>query len=108
MLYQLICMVCGREGPGVEFKVCLMQSNNVNAHTSDATIIISFDSQADVIQVKKYCTKWETSSMTVYMHYLCQALLFQCIFSSKYSCLSLPLTIHGLIVSKQPQIKSLN
>ena len=70
MLYQLICMVCGREGPGVEFKVCLMQSNNVNAHTSDATIIISFDSQADVIQVKKYCTKWETSSMTVYTYIL--------------------------------------
>ena len=23
-LYRLICMVCGREGPGVEFKVRLM------------------------------------------------------------------------------------
>ena len=32
----------------------------MNAHTSDATIIITFDLQAHVIQVDKYCTKWET------------------------------------------------
>ena len=34
----------------------------MNAHTSDATIIITgtFDSQAHVIQFHKYCTKWET------------------------------------------------
>ena len=34
-------MVCGLEGPGVEFKVRLMsQPNQVNAHASDATIIL--------------------------------------------------------------------
>ena len=32
----------------------------MNAHTSDATIIITFDLQAHEIQVHKYCTKWET------------------------------------------------
>ena len=35
-------------------------SNQVNAHASDTTIIITFDSQAHVIQVRKYWTKWET------------------------------------------------
>ena len=54
MLYQLICMVCGREGPGVDFKV------HLNVHASDATIIITFDLQADIIQVHKYGAKWET------------------------------------------------
>ena len=34
--------------------------NHENAHASDATIIITFDSQAHVIQVHEYCTKWET------------------------------------------------
>ena len=34
--------------------------NHMNAHTSDATIIITFDLQAHEIQVHKYCTKWET------------------------------------------------
>ena len=33
---------------------------HVNAHASHATIIIAFDSRAQVIQVHKYCTKWET------------------------------------------------
>ena len=51
VLYQIICMVCGREGPGVEFKVRLVSSNHVNAHALNATIIIIFDSQAHVIQV---------------------------------------------------------
>ena len=63
VLYRLICMVCGREGPGVKFKVHPMsrQSPECNAQASvDATIIITFDSQAHVIQVHKYCTKWET------------------------------------------------
>ena len=32
----------------------------VKALVGDATIIITFDSQAHVIQVHKYCTKWET------------------------------------------------
>ena len=45
VLYRLLCMVCGREGPGVEFK---------------ARLINTFASQAHVIQVQKYCTKWET------------------------------------------------
>ena len=30
--------------------------NQVNARVCDATIIITFDSQAQVIQVDKYCT----------------------------------------------------
>ena len=38
-------LVSGREGPGVEFKACLL---------------ITFASQAHVIPVHKYCTKWET------------------------------------------------
>ena len=38
----LVWMVCGLEGPGVEFKVRLMsQPNQVNAHASDATIILN-------------------------------------------------------------------
>ena len=32
----------------------------MNAHASDTTIIITFDSQAHVIQEHKYWTKWET------------------------------------------------
>ena len=52
-------MVCGREGPGVEFKVRRMSSNHVNAQVLNAKIVI-FDSQAHVIQVHKYCTKCET------------------------------------------------
>ena len=39
--------------------------NHVNAHASDATIIITFDSQAHVIQVHKHCTKWETFRFAV-------------------------------------------
>ena len=38
VLYRLICMVYGREGPGVEFKV--RHSNHVKVHASDATIIV--------------------------------------------------------------------
>ena len=34
--------------------------NHVNVHASDATIIVTVDSQAHVIQVHKCCTKWET------------------------------------------------
>ena len=37
-------MLCGFEGPGV----------NVNAHASE----YAFDSEANVIQVHKYCTEW--------------------------------------------------
>ena len=32
----------------------------MNAHASDATVIVTFDLQAHLIQVHKYCTKWET------------------------------------------------
>ena len=46
---------------GVEFKVFLdVTAVTLNAHASDATIIITFDSQANVIHVHKYCTKWKT------------------------------------------------
>ena len=38
----------------------LCHGNNMNAHASDATFIFTFDSQAHLIQVHKYCTKWET------------------------------------------------
>ena len=48
------------KGSGVEFKVRLMHANHVNAHASDGTIIITFDSQTHVIQVHMYCTKWAT------------------------------------------------
>ena len=34
---QLICMVYGREGPRVEFKV---HGNHVNANASDSTIFV--------------------------------------------------------------------
>ena len=37
MMNQLICMVYGREGPSVEFKV---HGNHVNAYTSDATTFV--------------------------------------------------------------------
>ena len=37
----------------------------MNAHARDATIIITFDSQADVIQVHMYCTKWVTFQFTL-------------------------------------------
>ena len=33
---------------------------HVNAHEIEATIIITFDLQAHLIQVHKYCSKWET------------------------------------------------
>ena len=36
------------------------QGNHVNANASDATLVITFDSQTHVIQVHKYCTKCET------------------------------------------------
>ena len=38
--------------------------------------------------------------MTVYMHYTCHTLLFQCIFAGEYKSLSSFLTIQRLIVSK--------
>ena len=38
----------------------LCHGNNMNAHASDGTFIFTFDSQAHLIQVHKYCTKWET------------------------------------------------
>ena len=34
--------------------------NHVNAYASGATVTITFDSQAHVIQIHEYCTKWET------------------------------------------------
>ena len=37
MMNQLICMVYGREGPSVEFKV---YGNYVNANARDATIFV--------------------------------------------------------------------
>ena len=56
-----MCTVCGREGPSVEFKVSVMSwESHECTDTSDATTIITFDLQAHIIQVHKYCTKWET------------------------------------------------
>ena len=43
----------------------------------------------------------KTSCMTLHTHYLCHALLFQCIFACDYKRLSSLLTIRRLIVSKQ-------
>ena len=53
-------MICGCKGPGAEFKVRGCQGNHVNTRASDATISITFDSQAHVIRVHKHCTKFKT------------------------------------------------
>ena len=53
----------------------------------------------------------KTSFMSVYTHYLCHALLFQCIFAGEYKRHSSFLTIRNLrwlILPNQLRIKSLN
>ena len=54
MLYRVICMVCGCEGLVSSLRSIWCHGNHVNAHARDATIIITFNSQAHLIQVHKY------------------------------------------------------
>ena len=54
VLYRLICRVYGREGPGVELKVRLMSQSSRESRCKWC------NNQVHVIQVHKYCAKYET------------------------------------------------
>ena len=74
---------------------------HVNANASEATIIITFNSQAHVIQAHKYCTKIMVDFS------ICFANLESIILHRTWFQLSAG-QVFGKIVSKQMWIESLN